>query len=322
MQGRQQAAFKVHFVVIFAVAILLGACSGGETAVSMPIGATGIPVAAEFAAYYETYGGARVFGYPITEAFQPADNEPLTQYFQMMRLDYDAAQFPGQQVMVYPLGEWAFAGVGEPEPAPVSANGRSQLFPETGYAVQDEFLTFYETYSGTQLFGPPISPQLDEGGLRVQYFRNARLEWRPELPIEQRVQVGLLGQAHFDSVMVFHYRQIYDARPVSLAGITEVDVSAAVKSPILYAGEEQVVYVTVQTLDGRVVPDLSVSVRISYGSQTQVMEIGRTDSDGRIQTSLDLSAVPPGNQVQLHVTVLANDGAPLGTTMLGFRTWW
>ncbi|MEZ4644270.1 MAG: hypothetical protein R3E31_16320 [Chloroflexota bacterium] len=50
------------------------------------------------------------------------------------------------------------------------ANGRSGLFPETGYAVQDEFLTFYETYSGTQLSAPPISPQLDEGGLRVQYF--------------------------------------------------------------------------------------------------------------------------------------------------------
>lgn len=321
MQGSRRAAL-IQVIALTLLALLLGACAGGGTAVATPIGATGIPVGAEFAPFYAAAGGARVFGYPITEAFQPATDEPLTQYFQTMRLDYRPEQPAGQQVTVYPLGEWAFAGVLKPEPAPVAENGRSRLFPETGYTVQDEFLTFYEDHAGVQLFGPPISPQLDEGGLRVQYFRNGRLEWRPELPVVQRVQVSLLGQAHFDTVMVFRYRQIYAARPVSSAGLTEVNVAAAVKSSVLYAGDEQVLYVTVQTADGRAVPDLLVAVTITYAEQSQIVELGRTDADGRIQTKLDLTAIPPGNQVQLLVTAYAINGDPIGAAMLGFRTWW
>lgn len=312
---------SLRYVVFVVFALLLAACSGNEPAAPVAVGATGISVAPEFAAYYEQYGGVRVFGYPITEDFPPTDDERLTQYFQTMRLDYMPSQPPGQQVSVYPLGEWAIAGVQDPEPAPVSENGRVQFFPETGYSVQDEFLTFYEEHNGPLLFGPPISPQLNEGGLRVQYFRNVRLEWRPELPTDQRVQLSLLGLAHFDTEMVFTYQRIY-ARPVSSAGIEAVDVSASVKSPVLYNGEEQVLYVTAQTQDGRSVSELRVGVAITYNGDSHNLDIGMTGGDGRIQVPLDLTGVPPGTEIQLLVTVYNSSGDVLGTDTLGFRTWW
>lgn len=305
------------------LALLLTACQGtAETAVSPLAADTGIPVADVFAPFHDRFGGAATFGYPITDLFPLADADVQTQYFQMLRLDYDPALPVGQRVRVFPLGRWAFGGVASPEPAPTSADGPSRAFPETGYAVQDAFLAFYDEVNGAQLLGPPISPQLDEAGLRVQYFENARLEWRPELPMAQRVQITPLGQAHFAAEMVFQYEQFANAQPAAAATIRQVSVTAAVKSPVLFAGEAQRLYVTAVTPDGRFAPDLAADVAISWGSISRVQTLPATDERGQIQATLDLTDVPPGETVQLVVTIYAVDGSPAGSTRLGFRTWW
>jgi hypothetical protein len=70
-----------------------------------------------------------------------------------------------------------------------------RYFEETGHTVRGEFLRFYDDRGGPDLFGPPVSPEIMEDGVRVQYFRNVRLEWRPENPPPYRVQPGLLGEA-------------------------------------------------------------------------------------------------------------------------------
>jgi len=68
-----------------------------------------------------------------------------------------------------------------------------QSFPETGFSANEEFLQFFAAYGGSDVFGPPISGELLEDGVRVQYFRNARLELHPENPYSYRIQPGLLG---------------------------------------------------------------------------------------------------------------------------------
>jgi hypothetical protein len=301
---------------------LLAACTGGDPPLTSSGRAEGqgIPVAAEFEPVYQAFGGRRVFGGPITEAFTAEPDGPLIQYFQTMRLEYDAAQ--PQPVRIYPLGEWALEGLVRPEPAPVKASRQARYFAETGETVQDEFLAFYQAYDGEQLLGLPISPQLDEGGVRVQYFQNGRLEWHPELTVEQRIQLGLLGKAHFDAEMVFRYRQLYLARPVSSAGITEVNITAVVRAPVLYQGEEQVLFVTVLAPDGRPVAGIAADVTLTYDDAEMVIELGRTDEAGRLQAALDLTAVPPGQPVELLVSVYGSDGRVIGSTTLGFRTWW
>jgi hypothetical protein len=282
---------------------------------------TGIPVGEQFADFYYEMGGAFLFGYPITEPFQPTETEPLVQYFQAMRLEYD-----GQQVQITPLGVWAFAGIGsgvETYAAPPTA--RNRVFEEAGQAmmVWDEFLVFYEAHQGEMLLGLPLSSQLNEAGVRVQYFENGRLEWRPELPIGQRVQLSPLSQAHFQAEMTMIYRDgIRNAGPVPAADLNRANISASVRAPILYAGDEQVLYVTVLRPDGRAVSDVQATVVISYDGEQLVYDLGQPDTEGKIRAHLPIAGVPPGKQVLLDIRVYAPGGREIGRETLGFRTWW
>lgn len=68
-------------------------------------------------------------------------------------------------------------------------------FVETGHYVCDEFLEFYETRGGLEIFGYPLTEAFDDpgrGGMRVQYFQRARMEWHPANPPAYKVQLGLL----------------------------------------------------------------------------------------------------------------------------------
>ena len=298
---------------------LLVACASAPPVVTPSLDETGIPVAAEFAPFYEANGGARIFGAPITEGFRLETDGPLIQYFQAMRLDYDETT---QTVTIFPLGAWALAGLAEIVPAAVTGGGQFRSFTETNLTVQDEFLSFYETFRGETLLGLPLSPQLDQEGLRVQYFENGRLEWRPELPLGQRIQVSYLGQAHFDAEMAFRYSQNQLARPVPLAGISQVDVFTAVRAAVLYAGDEQLLYVTVLAPGGRPVPDAPVDVTVSYDNTSMVIDLGRTDATGRIAASLAALDAPPGRQVMLSTAVYAANGETIGGSVITFKTWW
>jgi len=70
-----------------------------------------------------------------------------------------------------------------------------RYFPETGHRVCDEFLDFFNTRGGLEIFGYPLTEAFEDethGGLYVQYFQRARMEFRPENPGRYRVELGLL----------------------------------------------------------------------------------------------------------------------------------
>jgi len=71
----------------------------------------------------------------------------------------------------------------------------SRDFPETGHSVGGDFLTFFDQYGGLDIFGYPVTDQIEEGGRQVQYFQRARMELWPENPWPYRVQLGLLAVA-------------------------------------------------------------------------------------------------------------------------------
>lgn len=275
-----------------------------------------IPVGADFRAFYDQTGGERVFGAAITAPFQAETDGPLIQYFQTLRLD-----LVNGQVQVYPLGQWAIEGLTEQVPALLPPDSPSQNFA-SGFAVQDEFLTFYQTYHGERWLGDPISAQLNEGGLRVQYFVNGRLEWRPQLPADRRVQVSFLGQAHFDAEMVFTYRQRVLAQPVPSAGVTQVDLFAAVQAPIWYVGDSQVVFVTVFSPEGQPVSGVRVTMNMTHNGKSTLFEMGTTNDDGQIKVDLAMDTVTPGQDVVLSFIAYAESGKELGKTALSFKTWW
>jgi hypothetical protein len=298
--------------------LLLVSCAIGPSVSTESANEGGIAVAPEFAAFYAANGGERFFGDPITEGFMAGDNGRFTQYFQTMRLETDVND---GAVIIFPLGEWALEGINDPQPVSPPANSRSRTFSETKLTIQDEFLLFYEAYNGERLLGVPISPQMDEGDLRVQYFVNGRLEWHPELDVDQRIQVGPLGRDHYWAVGAQMYMDL-DARPVFSAGIERVDVYTAVEKTVLYSDDEQTLYVTVFTPGLRPVDGIAADVMITFGETTAVLDLGITDGDGRIVVPLNNLAIPPGQTVELLTSVYASDGHSIGQSTLTFKTWW
>lgn len=86
----------------------------------------------------------------------------------------------------------AAAAPGSPRPAALSQSDW-HYFRESGHYVAGGFRAFFEARGGLDVFGFPITEEQDRGGRTVQYFQRARMEWWPELPPAQRVQLGLLG---------------------------------------------------------------------------------------------------------------------------------
>ncbi|MBK8989338.1 MAG: hypothetical protein IPM39_25305 [Chloroflexi bacterium] len=306
------------FVLVAGLLVgLLAACTAKPDLPQTAVGRNGLPVAAEFLPFYQEYGGRRILGDPISELFVAEENGRSLQYFQNVRLEYDAAT---GQIVVTPLGVWALEGLREPIPA-LTPGSPAQPSAGAPYPIQDEFFTFYSRYSGDTLLGPAMSPQLNADDLRVQYFANGRLEWRPEAPTDLRVQLSPLGQAHFDSEMRFIYQESRDARPVSSAGVSMVVLNAYVKAPILYGGETQTLYVTAQTPGGDPVTGLPVDLTLTYGENSQTIALGSTNDNGQITYPLAVP-VPPGEQVSLRLYARGSDGRIIGETVVTYKTWW
>ncbi|MFZ0544864.1 MAG: hypothetical protein WAM60_05475 [Candidatus Promineifilaceae bacterium] len=304
---------------LLALAGLLAACSTpAPDSPNLGNGlGTGISVAPEFEKFYEEKGGAQIFGFPISTALVDSESGRLTQYFQQLCLEFDET---AETVIVSPLGEYFAPPEAEQVPAPGKPNGGQRTFPDTGFTVQDAFLAFYEANGGEGLFGPPITPQLDEGGTLVQYFQNVQLIWNPNAPPEFRVELASLGDAY--------YWQIGGPGPESFtrigsASIPEADVRATLKEPILYAGEEQVLYVTVITPNTlQLVEGATVKATVSYDSKITEILLPATDEMGQTYGAIELSGVDPGEVVRIRIDVMGLAESAIGETMLSFRTWW
>ncbi len=95
-------------------------------------------------------------------------------------------------------------------PPPPFTDPRARYFPETGHTLAGSFRVFWEGRNGADLFGPPVTEEMQErdaasGKTRtVQYFERVRLEWFPELatgtpnipnaPDPTGVRLGAIGR--------------------------------------------------------------------------------------------------------------------------------
>jgi hypothetical protein len=88
----------------------------------------------------------------------------------------------GIQPRFGPVGEAYVQHPNSNVPAGTDPTGAgTRNFASTGHAVGGDFLTLFDKY-GEEVCGPPITGEIDENGLKVQYFRNVRMEQTPGLP--------------------------------------------------------------------------------------------------------------------------------------------
>jgi peptidoglycan/xylan/chitin deacetylase (PgdA/CDA1 family) len=157
---------------------------------------TGHNIGSDFLSHFWEHGAFGVFGYPLTEAYwTPGDDADgpgvEVQYFQRARLELS---LDTGELRRSPLGTL----LDKQQPA-VPPEPGVRYFRETGHNVGRSFLVFFEAAGGVDALGLPLSEEVEEYGRPVQWFERVRLEWWPERPAGERVQFGLIGEAHLEA---------------------------------------------------------------------------------------------------------------------------
>ena len=157
---------------------------------------TGHNVRHGFLKYFNARGGLAAFGLPLTEEF--VEGGRVVQYFERARFEYhpELAGTPYETQLgllndALTAPRRPFAG---DTPFPTVPDHR--YFPETGHSVHFGFLRFWETQGALDRFGYPISQEVVEHGRTVQHFQRARLEWVPDAPPGQQVQIAKVGSEY------------------------------------------------------------------------------------------------------------------------------
>lgn len=269
--------------------------------------------------YYSAPDPLRLYGYPITPAFLDQTTNQLVQYFQKARFELHSDALPGERVQLSPLGEFTY----EPgfritsfDSSPTCRNFNTE------HKVCLGFVDFYLRNGAEAQFGKPISGLEIQNKIMVQYFENARFEWRPNFPAGKRVLVGNLGTEHF-------YQQGFD-RALQRPEIGDFTIEKSVLvlrvrayplQAVTARNGSQTIHIVVQ--DQTLVPvegaQVTLSVRTPDGKQNLYIVRQRTNAAGMTQFSFPFSVESVGI-VQVDVTATLQNLEAKTTT--SFRAWW
>ena len=148
---------------------------------------TGHYVYSPFYDYWAKHGGLALYGLPITPDFE--DKGLTVQWFERARFERQ----PGSgQVQLGQLGR----ELRQPDPRlPSSPSPDFRFFAETGHSLRGAFRDYWERNGGLEQFGFPLTEELNENGLTVQWFERARFEYHPERAgAPDEVQLSQLGR--------------------------------------------------------------------------------------------------------------------------------
>lgn len=275
----------------------------------------------EFAQFYnQATNPELVYGYPITDSFQDPLTGMTVQYFQRARFELHLEAPAGQRVKLSPLGRWR-----DRSGKVISLNQTSascRTFPETGYTVCDLFLRFYNEHGSVQQFGLPISPVVEQDQRFVQYFENARFEYRPDDLLNGPVVLTDLGRMDFEA-------RITDPSLlacVSNAGagddrVEAIRARAFVSQAVLQPNSEETIFVVVQDEDLQPVELAKAAITLRFANgESRSYPLPPTDDAGIATLTFHVSGAAPGDVVQVDVEVSYSDLQTNAFTW--FRVWW
>jgi hypothetical protein len=281
-------------------------------------------VCGKYLEFYTSRGGLEIFGYPLSEAYYDPDLELEVQYFQNSRIEYHPRNPEPYKMLlgllIDDLGIW-FPPAPE-EKIPRFNNDLHHYFPETGHLVEYDFLGYFRTKGGLDIFGYPRSEYMLEDGRMVQYFQRARMEYHSEITNGPRMYLAPLGEITID-VLSLTGPPFQPAPPPTLIAPTptELNVSASVRYVITGQEGGQTVYVYVADQNGKPVEGAKVRMVVGYPSGDQVYQFDEpTDSAGFAGHYFDLPQTSAGEKVV--VTVTATFAGLSTTTQTFFFAWW
>ena len=325
MYNMETMKVSLRAIFILCISILLIFTTGTASAQSEnPDGQyfaeTGHWVSGAFLEYYQSADEPLLlFGYPITDDFiDPVTNHHV-QYFQKARFDLTMTP-DGVGIESAPLGELLYVA-DAPEADLAKDSPTCRTFPSTGKTVCYAFLQFYEANQGWQFLGQPISNTELRDNHFVQYFQNARLEWRADLPAGSRVLVTDLGRYYFDEFV--GNIELLTARPANNMPDEQLkpQVRVFVAQAIVPANSKQTIYVVAQDQFLRPLKKAMVAVNITLpDGSSSFFRLPETDENGVSRLDIAVGNLNPREIVKIVAQVSTGDTLTKGAVW--FRIWW
>jgi hypothetical protein len=314
---------KRHFASILLLLVLISSLSWQRS--SAQIGGeeyfedTGHHISGEFLTKFHSVSNPlQLYGYPITEAYLDPTSHVLIQYFQKARFEFFTLAPASQRVQFTPLGQYLY----QPDvPAPMTGNAPACRTFDKGFSVCYSLLEFYIANGGEAQFGPPISNTEFQNNIIVQYFRNARFEWHPELPPGKRVVLANLGKEYFFVMHEDPGRLRPEPGGNINNGTLNLRVHAYPTKAVTSRNGTQTIYIIVQ--DQRLLPvkdaQVTLTLRMPAGVEIRHIVPNLTDVKGVTQYTFSFNSNVVGI-VQVTVIAISNNlGAKTATS---FRVWW
>jgi hypothetical protein len=281
---------------------------------------TGYTVRGDFLRFFNAHGGLEIFGYPLTGEF--VEGGRLVQYFTRARMEARPENAEPYRVMLGPLA--SELGYGEPSiPAtsiPPANDPNRRYFRETGHTTGYAFLDYFDMHGGSDILGFPITEFKLENGRIVQYFQRTRMEWHPEFPPGQRVQLGELGQVYATTRLPPSVLQPPSDQITTAAQVTAIRAIASLRWAVSKPAGQQTLHVYVLDQRGRPVSGAAVSAVVSFPTGDKNVTLGPTDVDGHTQAAFGLGQLAAGQSVVVHVQ--ASWAMFVADTQTSFFVWW
>lgn len=307
-------------ICVFPVLILLLAghgFAGAQTSNSQFFPETGHTVRGEFLDFFNrAKDPLLVFGYPITEEMFSRDGKTV-QYFQRARFELVIDSSGSTRIQLTPLGLLLY----KPELQRTVHNlSACEFFAGTGHLVCFQFLGFFRGNGGLEQFGNPVSPFEFHDDILVQYFENARLEWRTD-GFDGRVVITDLGRIYFD-VLGEDPAQLKPVEPTNatINPVLSIKVRAFVSRPVTRPGGDQTVFIIVRSQTGQAVANASGSVIVGLTDDSLQTHRFTTDSHGVAQVSFSFNNQIEGKLVPIEVVVSYQNLN--GSSRTSFRIWY
>lgn len=206
--------------------------------------------------FYDSNGGATIFGQPLTEVI--TENGGQVQYFERARFELQN----GGQIGLTRLGSLVTAGRTDPAFTWLNAapdSGR-QFFAKSGHTLGGAFGWFWRQHGGIAIFGYPISEEFTEkqdatgAPMLVQYFERAQFIYQSD----GTIRLGDLGSI---------YAQQHNLAPelrAPAAPIVQLSASTTTFPP--HSSGAQNIFAAAKHFDGMIVqPGQSVSFLKAVG---------------------------------------------------------
>lgn len=285
---------------------------------------TGHWVMGDFLQKYESVPEPeKVFGYPITEAYQEQFWGRVVQYFEYARFELQPDAPEELRVHLTELGNLMWYKNAAPLPLATNLNA-CRSFTESEKVVCYAFRDFYEAYGGPAVFGYPLTNFVIVDQRIVQYFDRARFEWHPERLPGEGVVLTPLGRQYFDQLKEDPAR----LKNFSSSGagseapqmILSLQARAFVSAAVLPRQAEQTVYIIVQDQNQNAISNAAVDlvIRLPGGEVQRFIVPTRTDAHGIARFGFLYDSQKVGEAV---IDVAVSLESFTARTVTSFRIW-